>query len=98
MQYSSNMTSKGQVTIPADIRRKLGLKPGQAVQFKLSGNVVTVGAPDWREGLAKLHKEVAAHLKRRGLKPLSDEELNEAINRAAQDAAEYRISRMNDSR
>lgn len=27
------LTSKGQITIPAPIRQKLGLKPGQALEF-----------------------------------------------------------------
>ncbi len=27
------MTSKGQITIPAPIRRRLGLKPGQVLEF-----------------------------------------------------------------
>jgi antitoxin PrlF len=30
----SRMTQKGQVTIPADVREKLGLKPGDVVQFE----------------------------------------------------------------
>lgn len=30
---SSSVTSKGQVTIPASVRRKLGIKPGDRVGF-----------------------------------------------------------------
>ncbi len=33
MTYSTILTSKGTTTIPATIRRKLGLKPGMAVVF-----------------------------------------------------------------
>lgn len=29
----ATLTSKGQVTIPAPIRRRLGLKPGQVLEF-----------------------------------------------------------------
>ncbi len=32
---SSTLTSKGQITLPAEIRRKLGLKPGDRLYFDL---------------------------------------------------------------
>jgi len=35
MKHESSLTSKGQVTIPKDIRDALGLKPGQKVRFEL---------------------------------------------------------------
>ena len=33
MGYSSRITSKGQVTVPQEIRRRLGLKKGDRVEF-----------------------------------------------------------------
>ena len=88
------MTSKGQVTIPVAIRRRLGLKSGQPVQFKLvKNNQVVIEKNDWRRGLDELHKEVAAHLKKHHIKPLSDEELDDAINAAAAEAAIERYKR-----
>jgi AbrB family looped-hinge helix DNA binding protein len=36
MGYHSNMTSKGQVTVPKDIREALGLLPGCQVEFELT--------------------------------------------------------------
>jgi antitoxin PrlF len=33
MSKQSNMTVKGQVTIPKDVRDALGLKPGEPVEF-----------------------------------------------------------------
>lgn len=32
------VTSKGQVTIPRDIRRRLGIEPGSEVAFELDGD------------------------------------------------------------
>jgi AbrB family looped-hinge helix DNA binding protein len=39
---ATNLTSKGQVTIPKQIRNALGLEPGSAVEFavNLAGEVV----------------------------------------------------------
>ena len=36
------VTSKGQVTIPRDIRRKAGMLPQTDVEFVLEGNTVTL--------------------------------------------------------
>jgi AbrB family looped-hinge helix DNA binding protein len=38
MHYQSSMTSKGQVTVPKDIRDALGLAPGQGVEFELDAD------------------------------------------------------------
>jgi AbrB family looped-hinge helix DNA binding protein len=48
MHYESNMTIKGQITVPKDIRDALGLKPGDAVEFVLDedGNARIVRADD----------------------------------------------------
>lgn len=35
MRHESNLTSKGQVTIPKDIRDALGLLPGKPVRFEM---------------------------------------------------------------
>lgn len=40
----SNVTSKGQVTIPASIRKQLGIKPGGRVVFRLRGNETVLAA------------------------------------------------------
>jgi AbrB family looped-hinge helix DNA binding protein len=36
------ITSKGQVTIPIDIRERAGLLPDTEVEFAFDGNVVTI--------------------------------------------------------
>ena len=37
MAFQSRMTSKGQVTVPVEIRRKLGLRRGDRVEFRDQG-------------------------------------------------------------
>jgi antitoxin PrlF len=46
---ATNVTSKGQVTIPKPIRDRLGIVPGSAVEFEL--------APDGRIVLVKVDGE-----------------------------------------
>jgi AbrB family looped-hinge helix DNA binding protein len=40
--HTSQLTRKGQVTIPAEIRRQLGLRQGDKVAFVQDGDTVTV--------------------------------------------------------
>ena len=40
--YTSSITSKGQVTIPADIRKSLALNTGQKVRFICKDNTITI--------------------------------------------------------
>ena len=42
VQQISRLTSKYQATIPQAIRRKLNLKPGDAVVFEIEDDTVTV--------------------------------------------------------
>ncbi len=87
------MTSKGQITVPVEIRRKLGLKKGEKINIKLKGNTAVIEANDWQNDLRVLQKRMSAHLKQHNIKPLSDEELDEAINQASQQAAVERYQR-----
>ena len=93
MKYSTTMTTKGQVTVPVAIRRKLALKPGAIIDFELKGDAAIVTANDWKAGLAEIQSEIQAHLKKHNIKPLSDEELDDAINQAAQAGAIERYQR-----
>ena len=43
----SKITSKGQTTIPASVRKKLGLRTGDLVEFKVAkGGAVTLAKAD----------------------------------------------------
>lgn len=44
------ITSKGQVTIPIEIREQLGLHPGSAVEFSVDGDAVRITRAQDDEG------------------------------------------------
>lgn len=60
MDYVTTVTSKGQVTIPATIRKALGLKPRDKVSFRLEDNSVRIlpakSSVDAAYGAAKLRR------------------------------------------
>lgn len=55
--YSSTLTSKGQATIPAPIRKKLGIKPGEKILFTENGQGIFVKTH------SQLVRELAGSLK-----------------------------------
>ena len=44
--FISRLTSKGQATIPVDVRKALQLKPGDRVAFEVAGRKVTLRRVD----------------------------------------------------
>jgi antitoxin PrlF len=68
---TSTLTTKGQVTIPADVRRRLGLHPGDHVAFIVDGDEVRLVRRERRIeaafGICKANVSV------------TDEEMEEAI-------------------
>jgi AbrB family looped-hinge helix DNA binding protein len=41
-EHIRTLTTKGQVTIPAEVRRLLGVKPHDKIAFRVSGGTVTL--------------------------------------------------------
>ncbi len=67
------ITSKGQVTIPAEIRAKAGLFPNTEVDFAFDGKSVRiVSAPTKKNGQGA---RLVAHMRGRGDIALSTEEI-----------------------
>ena len=78
----TTLTSKGQVTIPVEIRRALGLKPHDRVAFALTDGVATVrpaesvvdrlaGSVKWQGGpidFKKLRKDFEREMARNALR------------------------------
>ncbi len=69
----ATLTSKGQTTIPAEIREHLNLKPGDKISFDIEDGQVVI-RPKNRSIM-----DLAGILKRPGQEPLSVEDMNEAV-------------------
>ncbi|MFZ0840947.1 MAG: AbrB/MazE/SpoVT family DNA-binding domain-containing protein [Xanthobacteraceae bacterium] len=68
------ITSKGQVTIPADIRERAGLLPQTEVEFQFDGRSVRIvrAKSDKRSGRGA---RIVAHLRGRGDVAMSTDEI-----------------------
>ena len=67
------ITSKGQVTIPMDIRETLGLLPATEVEFEIDGDAVRIR----RATSAKRNRgrEIVEHLRGRGTVKMTTDEI-----------------------
>jgi AbrB family looped-hinge helix DNA binding protein len=75
---SATVTSKGQITIPVEIRHRMGLRSGDRVQFAETdkGKFVMTAAN-------RSIRELEGLLWRKGRKPVTIEEMNKSIARGA---------------
>jgi AbrB family looped-hinge helix DNA binding protein len=64
-EKAMRITSKGQVTIPADIRERAGLLPQTEVEFEFDGEVVRIVRAAARKGDGR-GARLVAHLRGRG--------------------------------
>lgn len=80
-KYQSRMTRKGQVTIPAELRKELGLKEGDRVEFVRENGSLHIRKPD----------SVVLRTARSVIPPpwanKSDQEIREGVERAIADEA-----------
>lgn len=68
------ITSKGQVTIPADIRERAGLLPHTEVAFEMDGDVVRIVRVAARSDRGR-GARLVAHLRGRGDVAMSTDEI-----------------------
>ncbi|MFO8073428.1 MAG: AbrB/MazE/SpoVT family DNA-binding domain-containing protein [Polyangia bacterium] len=66
------ITSKGQITIPVEIRKRLGLLPDTEVEFEISGDSVRVRKARGSDGRGRT---IVAHLEGRATRRLSTEQI-----------------------
>lgn len=62
MGSEATISSKGQITIPVEVRRRLGLRPGDKVRIEIEGDVAVLRAApgSYTEALAGLGAEMFA--------------------------------------
>jgi AbrB family looped-hinge helix DNA binding protein len=68
------ITSKGQVTIPAEIRERAGLLPHTEVEFEFDGKVVRIMRAKRHKGSSR-GSRLVAHLRGRGDVAISTDEI-----------------------
>lgn len=69
------VTTKGQVTIPVEIREKLGLLPDTEVEFEVVGQVVRMRKVRRPQGAGRRGKSIVARLRGRGSVRMSTDEI-----------------------
>ncbi|MBB4006634.1 AbrB/MazE/SpoVT family DNA-binding domain-containing protein [Allorhizobium taibaishanense] len=77
--FYATMTSKGQTTVPAEIRELLKLKPGDRLRYIVKNGEVTLKAKN------KRLSDLAGILHRPDMPTLTVEEMNDAIGDAIVD-------------
>lgn len=72
---------RGQVTIPAEVRRERGFKEGSYVEISEVGGVLTLRKLETKPGVLDLFKEVGEALRREGITKEMALELSDEIKR-----------------
>lgn len=76
MGMIGSITSKGQTTVPKEVRDRLGLEQGARIEWTVEGDRAIVKPRKLRA------VDLAGILHRPGMKPVSIEEMDEAIMQA----------------
>ncbi len=69
------ITSKGQVTIPQEIREQLGLLPNTEVEFEIDGNAVRIKKAGARHRRLGRGHALVQHMRGRGTSGLTTDEI-----------------------
>ena len=69
------ITTKGQVTIPVEIREKLGLFPNSEVEFEVTGQTVRIRKVRRGEARGRRGKSIVERLRGRGSVRMTTDEI-----------------------
>lgn len=69
---AGKVTTKGQITIPLDIRDRLGMQPGSVVEFDVQGDTVVVRK---RSGVSGRGGEIVSRMRGTATAHLSTDEI-----------------------
>jgi len=69
------ITTKGQVTIPIQIREKLGLLPNSEVEFEVVGQAVRIRKVRQAEGSGRRGKSIVQRMRGRGSVRMTTDEI-----------------------
>lgn len=74
-KFTTTITVKGQVTVPAQIRHKLGLNPSDRLRVHESKGQIILEKDDYWAEFDRLQKKVQSHRSKKGVMPLTIEEI-----------------------
>ncbi len=82
MTYTAKVSSKGQVTLPAKLRRKYGLTEGSTIRISEKDEVVTISADNYQERLESARAMAKKHMQKNGTWGMSWQEASEKSKQA----------------
>jgi len=82
-ELETTVTQKGQVTIPQEIRQKLGIKPKDKVRFEVEGERVTLSPA--RSSIKQFYQAVEALNHSRSVEEMAEMAAEEHAQVAAKD-------------
>jgi AbrB family looped-hinge helix DNA binding protein len=86
MEHIAIISSKGQITLPADIRKSLNIRPGDRLSIVKKARYVAIVPDTFEQELAELRSLAKQHLARKGLTNLPLDEIKRRADAAKQDA------------
>ena len=66
MTHTATISSKGQITLPAEIRKGLKLRAGDKITIVKRGNGIEIKPSMYDQELEELRRRAEAHMKRNG--------------------------------